>query len=94
MLEASVLTIDDSGEPVEPYYNKAKLDQYVHDYLKTNISRYTTDYYINTKYLVKDNEDVCNTFCRKVKITLKAKVNLLFNYEKSQTFTIRNKYEL
>ena len=94
MLEASVLTIDDGGEPVEPYYNKTRLEQYVHDYLDKNISRYTTDYTITTKYYVKDSDKVCTSFCRKVKVSLKAKINLLFDYEKSQTFTIRDKDEL
>ena len=94
MIEASVLTIDDTGEPVEPYYNKARLEAYVHDYLDKNISKYSTNYSISTKYFVKDSEKVCTSFCRKVEITLKTKVNVLFNYEKSQTFTIRNKDEL
>ena len=94
MLEASVLTIDDNGEPVEPYYNLTTLDNYVEGYLKDNISRYTSDYTFTTKYLSKKNNSVCTSFCRRVELTLKAKVNVLFNYEKSQTFTIRDKDEL
>lgn len=94
MLEASVLTIDNSGEPVEPYYNKATFNDYVDDYLKENLSRYTTDYSLETVFLSKDTNTVCTSFCRKVEITLKAKVNFLYTYEKTQVFTVRDKDEL
>ena len=90
MLEASVLTIDDGGEPVVPYYNQNRLSVYVEDYLEQNISRYTKEYTVNTGYYMDDSSTICTSNCHKVSINLKAKINLFYDFNKTQTFVIRS----
>lgn len=90
MLEASVLTIDEDGEPVVPYYNKERLTSYVDNYLKQNISKYLKEYTVNTMYYNDDLTTLCDYDCRKVSINLKGKINLFYNYDRTQTFVIRS----
>lgn len=90
MLEASVLTIADDGEPVVPYYNKETVSRYIDNYLEENISKYTKEYTVNTKYYEDDLYTVCESSCRKLSITLKAKINLFYDYERTQTFAVRS----
>ena len=90
MLEASVLTISDDGEPVVPYYNKVRFEEYVDSYLKQNISKYLKEYTVNTKYYSDDLYTVCESSCRKVSINLKANINVFYKYDKTQTFVIRS----
>lgn len=90
MLEASVLTIDDKGEPVMPYYNKERLTSYVDNYLKQNISKYLKEYTVNTRYYNDDLTTLCDSDCRKVSINLIGKINLFYNYDRTQTFVIRS----
>lgn len=90
MLEASVLTISDNGEPVVPYYNKVTLEKYVDDYLKENISRYTKEYTVNTKYFNDDSYTICESNCHKVSINLKTTINAFYKYDKTQTFVVRS----
>ena len=90
MLEASVLTISDDGEPVVPYYNKVRFEEYVDSYLKQNISKYLKEYTVNTKYYSDDLYTVCESSCRKVSINLKANINVFYKYDKTQIFVIRS----
>ena len=90
MLEASVLTISDNGEPVVPYYNKLKLENYVDEYLKKNLSKYIKNYTVNTKYYNDNSYNVCVENCHKASITLKANINAFYKYDKTQTFLIRS----
>ena len=93
MLEASVLTIDENGEPVIPYYSKEAIETYVDDYLETNIKRYSKDYKVQTVFVDKD-EGYCTDFCREVSIKLTAKINFLYKYEKTQTFLVVGRDEI
>ena len=90
MLEASVLTISDDGEPVVPYYNKVRFEEYVDSYLKQNISKYLKEYIVNTRYYSDDQYTVCESSCRKASINLKANINVFYKYDKTQTFVIRS----
>lgn len=90
MIEASVVTINDQGEPIMPYYSQTTLNSYVDDYLKTNISKYVKDYTLNTKYLEDSLYNVCDENCRVVSINLKAKINVFYEYDRTQTFAIRS----
>ena len=90
MLEASVLTISESGEPVIPYYNQPTLENYIDNYLKENISKYTTKYTVKTAYFEKNSQDICTNYCRSVSINLNAKINLFYDYNKTQTFVVRS----
>ena len=95
MLEASVLTITDTGEPIVPYFNKDQLTTYVSEYLDQNISRYTTDYNIETTYYNPTTNKVCNaSICRQIRLRLVAKINTFYSYDKTQTFTVRSYTEI
>ena len=93
MLEASVLTIEDNGEPVVPYYNKNTVEIYIDNYLKENISKYTKEYTVNTKYYTENSTTTCEFECRKVSINLKAKINTFYKYDRTQTFVVRSAEE-
>ena len=90
MLEASVLTIDDNGEPVVPYYNQEALSTYVEDYLEKNISKYTTNYAVDVDYFDHLYFYYCQSECRKVNINLRATINVFYKYDKTQTFVVRS----
>ncbi len=93
MLEASVLTIDENGEPVVPYYSQDAIRTYVKDYLENNIKKYTKEFTVETAFI--DNEQgYCVDFCREVSIKLTAKINFLYNYEKTQTFLVVGRDDL
>ena len=94
MLEASILTITDSGEPIMPYFNKEKVDTYIGDYLKENLDRYTKDYEVKTSYYRPVTGDICVSTCRQLKINLKARINTFYSYDKTQTFTVRSQSEV
>ena len=94
MVEATVITITDTGEPLVPYYKKEKMEIYIDEYLKENLSRYTTDYSVSTNYYMPATNAVCSDICRKVSINLKAKINVFYEYDKTQTFVVRSGDEL
>ena len=94
MLEASVLTISNDGEPVVPYYNRVAFYTYVKDYLKSNIEKYTKEYTVDFSYLKDDSNELCFSNCHSVRLDLKAKINLFYKYEKSQTFVVRSASDL
>lgn len=90
MVEASVITITSTGEPSIPYYNKEKMTSYINDYLKENLSKYSTDYVITTNYYKTESNAICSSTCRKVAINLKAKINVFYEYDKTQTFVVKS----
>ena len=94
MLEASVFTINDEGEPVLPYYDENRINKYVTNYLDKNISKYSSDYQIITSLEDKDTGELCIDFCRSLRIELRAKINTFYKYKKSQVFTIYSGEEL
>lgn len=93
MLEASVLTIDENGEPVVPYYSKDEVGSYVSTYLEKNIDKYSKSYFVETSFHGNDGE-FCTDYCREVSIRLYAKINRLFTYDKTQTFLVAGKDEI
>lgn len=93
MLEASVITIDDSGEPTIPYFNKEKVKYYVESYLDNNIKRFTKDYKLTTAYKTS-NIKICFSNCRTLEITLNAKINSFFDYKKTQIFKVETRAEI
>ena len=93
MLEASVVTIDDNGEPIYPYYEKGYIRSYVSSYLTTNISKYTKSYTLTLTFYNDDGVTVSTSTdkSRCVKFNLKANINYLFKYDKTQTYSIKSK---
>lgn len=96
MLEASVVTIDDNGEPIYPYYEKSFITSYVSSYLNKNISKYTKDYTLTLTFYKDDGVTVSTSTdkSRCVKFNLKANINYLFKYDKSQTYSIKSRENL
>ena len=94
MLEACVLTINTSGEPVKPYYDHQKIDDYVIAYLDKNIKRYSKEYTITTNYYNETFTKVSSNYSRGVEICLKAKIFNFREYEKTQRFYISSREEL
>lgn len=94
MLEASVITIDDNGEPIIPYFNESTIDYYVENYLERNIKKYVKEYTLDIDYLDKTSHELCQEDCREINLNLKAKINLFFTYDKNQTFVVRSYEEL
>lgn len=95
VFEASVMTIDENGYEIYPYYNEEILENYLVNYLKPNLEKYVTNYQIKIYYFDHKTDELClNHFCKDINVTLKAKINYLFNYERSQNFSIYSKDEI
>ena len=95
MLEACLITINASGEPIFPYFDKEQVNEYVVNYLDKNISRYSRNYSVKTTYLVRNSDTmVCSSKCSVVKISLNAKINAFIDYSKEQTFVVRSEEEV
>ena len=90
MLEACAITVDPNGEPVTPYFNMEKMDYYIDDYFKTNLSKYAKNYTVTYSYIGGTNTFICKSECRTILINLKAKINMFYDYDKSESFTIRD----
>lgn len=85
MFEASAVSVDDNGEPMVPYYDASTVRNYVRTYLESEIAKYVSDYKVTISYskpIIKTSK------YRAVTLNLTADINLLFKYNKSQTFTI------
>ena len=89
IFEACSVSVGTNGEPVVPYYNMTKLKKYVTNYFDTNLSKYTTNYTVSMKYLSNRNV-ICRSNCRRLKLTLNAKINTFYTYSNSQIFTIKD----
>lgn len=94
MLEASIITINDDGEPMIPYFNKETINYYVDSYLENNIKKYAKNYTLNIEYLDKFTDDFCTENCRKIKLNLHTRINTFFTYDKDQSFVIKSYEEL
>ena len=88
MFEACTITINDSGNPVTPYFDMRKMSNYIDDYFKVNLSKYTKDYTVTYSYIMQGNVFVCMKNCSTIKINLNAKINTFFTYKHSEVFTI------
>ena len=85
LFEASVITIDDSGEPTMPYFNKVKVESYVDTYLKDNLSKYSKNYTVDVSY-PSSKEDAPT----RVQIGLTAEINTFYSYQKERVFYIES----
>lgn len=97
MFEASLITVDSDGEPVHPYFNQKILREYINGFMCENLNRYTTNYLLNVDFYLLDGSTECSEtdYARNVKITLKADINFLYKYDKTQSYTVleRNTHE-
>lgn len=90
MFEACAVTVDENGEPCVPYYNMEKMKYYIENYFKTNLSKYTSDYKVSYMYQGGIGTFVCKSECKSIQISLKAKINLFFDYNNMEIFTIQD----
>lgn len=94
LVEASIAFVDENGEPIEAYFKKNVLEQYVTNYLEDNLTRYVTHYKAAIYYFDKENQVVCtSSYCRSVKISLDCEINYFFHYSKARNFYINQTYE-
>ena len=90
LFEASVITIDNAGEPTTPYFDKRLVENYVDSYLKENLSKYSKDYNVDVSYPSDNDDSFCKRDCSRVKIGLTAKINAFYSYEKERVFYIES----
>ena len=89
IIESSCATINLSGNPVKPYFSKDELIYQVETYFEENLTRYTSNYTVNYYFYNQEDKSYCiDTYCRAVKISLKADINLFFHYEKAREFYV------
>lgn len=93
MYEASVVTVGSDGEPIYPYFDRPTLKEYVHTFIEEKLTRYTTKYALVMNFYKEDGVTECSKdeLARCVKINLKADINFLFTYDKSQSFSIKDR---
>lgn len=95
IFEASTISVDQSGESITPYFDENILKYYLTNYLKDNIGQYCTDYKIKLYYFNREDHSICiDGICRDVEVTLEAKINFIFDYKKTQSFSVYKKGEL
>lgn len=95
IFEASTISVDQNGEPIKPYFDEETLTLYLHQYLSKNLGNYCTDYKIKLYFFNRDDDSICiNNMCRDVEVTLNAKINYLFEYNKTQRFSVYTRGEL
>lgn len=90
MYEASVVTVGDDGEPIYPYFDKTYVQNYVSNFLETDVAKYSNEYTINVSFYLLDGVTLCteDDLARNVKIELDAKINDLFKYKNNRSFSI------
>ena len=89
MYEACSITVDSNGEPTLPYFNSSKMQTYLDDYFKENLSKYVKDYSVSVKYYsFSPRQKLCKKNCQHLKVSLTAKINTFYSYSKSQIFSI------
>lgn len=87
LLEACTVTVDNYGDPIKPYFDTLMTTYHVLQF-KNNISKYTKDYSLTYKFLTDNDKIVCKKECRRLRVTLTAKINGFYNYNNTQTFAI------
>ena len=89
VLEVSVVTIDESGDDTRPYFNEEVLEEYVSNYLKDNIGKYSTNYQSKILYFDTETRQInTNHHANGVRISISTKINMFYTYQKSREFTI------
>ncbi len=92
-LEMSCLSLDMDANEVTPYFYKDFLEENMEFYFAENLPRYTNDY-TTAYYYFNDGDDrsYCSSkYCRGVRVSLKAKINGLFEYKNAKDFYIKKK---
>ena len=89
VIEASLKTVDKNGLPVPPYFDRDALKENIEVYLDNNLHKYCDEYMVNYYYFDPiDKSYSTDEYVRAVKISLKAYVNGMFQYEKAREFYV------
>ena len=89
VIESSLNMVDEYGLPTLPYFNREALKENVTFYLETNLPRYVTSYTVNFYFFNEEDKSYStDKYVTAVKISLKAKINFLYNYEKAREFYV------
>lgn len=95
IFEASTVSVSESGNPIFPYYEKTLLKTYIANYLDDNLPKYVSDYKYDCTFFDRNSSNVCTSnICRDVRVSLTAKINEFYTYEKTQTFSVYQKGNL
>lgn len=89
ILEISVVTVGDDGKDTDPYFNEQLLEQYVVNYLKDNVGKYSPDYKASIIYFDADTKSInTNHHADGVVISLSSNINMFYSYKHAREFTI------
>lgn len=89
VLENSFKAIDNDGNPCDPYFDKTLLEENAEKYFSLNLPKYVTNYVTAYYYFNPNDYSYCtSSYCKGVRISLKADINFLFHYEKGRNFYI------
>lgn len=85
IMEYSVITCD---EEHYPYYDQDLLKRGIDDYFKNNLPRYVNHYKAGIYYMNDDESFCMNNHCHIVQVSLYAKINYFYAFNKAMVFTI------
>ena len=89
ILEINIVTVGEDGEDTKPYFNEPELETYVINYLKDNVSKYSSDYKASIIYFNADTKSInTNHHADGVRISLSANINMFYTYKHAREFTI------
>ena len=90
VLEVSTNDLDENGTPVAPYFIKEKLEKNAESYYQMTIPNYTKNYTTAYYYFNPEDMTYCTSlYCRGVRISLKAKINILFEFCRAKEYMVR-----
>ncbi len=88
-LESSISFIDKDGNQCEPYFKQKELERNVEEYFSFTLPRFVKEYYVSYFYFDNETMAYCTSdYCYNVKISLKAHINSLFDYELAHIYSI------
>ena len=89
VIENACQSVDESGNPIKPYFDKDELIYRAEEYFASTLPRYVTSYDTNYYFFNLEDKSYCTgTYCRGVKISLRAKINIFYTYEKAREFYV------
>lgn len=91
VVESSVLSIDEEGNPCAPYFSKKLFEINAEQYFAMNLPRYVEHYVTSYYYFNLNDKSFCTSYCQGVKVSLKADISSLYKYDKAKEFYIVKK---
>ena len=89
IFECSVSQVNEYGEPVPPFFDKERLENYIVNYFEQNLTRYVTHYKAAIYYFDDEDQTVCtSSYCSSVRISLDCEINCFFHFTKARNYYI------